>query len=186
MDGIETGLEFVGGLLVAGVGLWLLLRRLAGRADHIHIGGSHHHHHDDHHPHSHADHYHDEHGHAHPLPAGRERVGWWGLVLLGMSGGIVPCWDAILMLGFAVAAHRLWLALPLLLAFSAGLASVLIVIGIFVVYAKGFAASRWGASRWFGALPVASAVLVTCMGLWLCVASIAPRAPAQTVMIRSP
>ncbi len=190
LDGIETGLEFVGGLLVPGVGFWLLLRRFAGRADHIHRGGSPHHHHHDrghhhHNDHSHADHYHDEHGHAHPLSTGQERVGWWGLVLLGMSGGIVPCWDAILMLGFAVAAHRLWLALPLLLAFSAGLASVLIVIGILVVYAKGFAASRWGASRWFEALPVVSAVIVTCMGLWLCAASIAPRAPAQTAAAQS-
>jgi len=83
LDGLETALEFIGGLLVAGVGLWLLLRRLAGRADHIHIGGWHHHHHDDHHghdhdhhhDHSHADHYHDEHGHAHPLPVGQDRVG---------------------------------------------------------------------------------------------------------------
>jgi len=162
-----------GGLLVAGLGFWLLLRRLSGGADHFHLGGHGHHHH---HGHGHADHYHDEHGHAHPLPAGPGRVGWWGLVVLGMSGGMVPCWDAIAMFGFAVSARRLWLALPLLVAFSAGLAGVLIVIGIGVVYAKGFASSRWGESRFFRVLPVVSAALVTVLGLWLCYESLHPRA----------
>jgi ABC-type nickel/cobalt efflux system permease component RcnA len=163
-----------GGLLVAGLGFWLLLRRLSGGADHFHLGGHGHHHHD--HGHAHADHDHDEHGHAHPLPARERRVGWWGLVVLGMSGGIVPCWDAIAMFGFAVSAHRLWLALPLLVAFSAGLAAVLILIGIGVVYAKGFASSRWGESRFFQVLPVVSAALVTVLGLWLCYESVHPGA----------
>jgi ABC-type nickel/cobalt efflux system permease component RcnA len=89
-----------------------------------------------------------------------------------VTGGIVPCWDAILMFGFAVAMHRIWLGLPLLLAFSAGLAGVLILIGIFVVKAKGFAGSRWGDSRLFRMLPVASAALVTVIGLWLCYTSV--------------
>ena len=90
------------------------------------------------------------------------------LIVLGMSGGIVPCWDAILMFGFAVATRRLWLGLPLLLAFSAGLAAVLIAIGIIVVKAKRLAGSQWGESRLFRALPIVSALLVTGMGLWLC------------------
>jgi ABC-type nickel/cobalt efflux system permease component RcnA len=163
---LQSILGLVGGLLVAGMGFWLLLRRLSGGPDHIHLG-RHHHHHGHTHDHSrgHADHYHDEKGQAHALPAD---VNWWGLIILGISGGIVPCWDAILMLGFAISAQRLWLGIPLLLAFSAGLASVLIVIGIGVVYFKGFATSHWGQGWFVRALPLTSAILVTGMGLWLC------------------
>jgi ABC-type nickel/cobalt efflux system permease component RcnA len=171
--GVMMALGLAAGLLVTGMGFWLFLRRLSGGADHVHLGG---HHHDHHHHHHHGplDHYHDEHGHAQALPVSTAGLGWWGLVVLGMSGGIVPCTDAIIMLGFAISAQRLWLGLPLLLAFSAGLASVLIAIGIAVVYMKGFASSRWGESRLFRALPVISAALVTVMGLWLCYASVHP------------
>jgi ABC-type nickel/cobalt efflux system permease component RcnA len=97
--------------------------------------------------------------------------GWWGLVVLGVSGGIVPCWDAIAMLGFAISAQRLWLGLPLLLAFSAGLAAVLIGLGIAVVHARNVASARWDGARLrrlAAALPLLSAVLITVMGLWLC------------------
>ena len=93
-------------------------------------------------------------------------------MVLGVSGGIVPCMDAIGMLFIAAGTGHLRLALPLLLAFSAGLAAVLILIGIFVVKAKGFAGSRWGDSRFFRMLPVASAATVTVLGLWLCYTSV--------------
>src|SRR5262249_44132422 len=60
-------LGFAGGLLIAGMGLWLVLRRLSGQADHVHVGGGHHHHH------------HDGHGHHHQ-PAMGEKVRFWDLV----------------------------------------------------------------------------------------------------------
>jgi len=176
-------LELFGGLLVTGMGLWLLLRRLAGQADHFHLGHGHHHHHE-HLP------------QGSKIEDGRSRIeetdgpldprssildpqptstvgGWWGLIALGVSGGIVPCYDAIIMLIFAVSARRLWLALPLLLAFSAGLAGVLIVIGILVVQLKGLATARLG-SRWFKSLPLVSAILVILLGLFLCYRSVHP------------
>lgn len=167
-------LELFGGLLVAGMGLWLLLRRLAGQADHVHLGGHGHHHHVHTHNHEHADHYHDEQGQTQPIAPSPTVGGWWGLIALGISGGIVPCYDAIVMLIFAISARRLWLALPLLLAFSAGLAGVLIVIGIMVVQVKGFATSRLGVGRWFKSLPLVSAVLVIILGLFLCYRSVHP------------
>jgi ABC-type nickel/cobalt efflux system permease component RcnA len=161
---VQVLLELGSGLLVVGMGFWLLYRRLAGQADHFHLGGDHHHHHHGHgHDHEHADHYHDEQGHAHPLP-----VGWWNLTVLGAVGGMVPCTDAILMLFFAAGVGRLTLALPLLLAFSAGLAAVLIAVGMVVVTSKRFAGSHFGESHLFRALPILSALLVTCLGLWLC------------------
>jgi ABC-type nickel/cobalt efflux system permease component RcnA len=177
-------LELLGGVLVTGMGLWLLFRRLGGQADHVHIGGHGHHHHGHDHDHPHddgiADHYHDEQGLANPLQPRSTIGGWRGLVLLGISGGIVPCTDAIVLLLFAVSAHRLWLALPLLLAFSAGLAGVLIAVGVVVVQFKGWASSRTGTSRWFQALPLVSAVLVTVMGLWLCFKSIHSPVPIES------
>jgi ABC-type nickel/cobalt efflux system permease component RcnA len=159
---VAGGLGLVMGLLVAGLGAWLLLRRLAGGADHVHIGGGHHYHH---HGHTHADHDHDVYGNLVPR---KRPVGWRGLVVLGMSGGIVPCWDAVAMLVLAVGMGRLALALPLLLAFSAGLAGVLVLVGVLVVHARGFAQSRWGEGRLVRALPVLSALVVTALGVWLC------------------
>lgn len=169
---LQTAFGVLGGLLVAGLGVWLLLRRLSGGPDHIHLGGSgHHHHHHPGHDHSHdahADHFHDDQGHAHPLLGKAAAVSTWGLVVMGVSGGIIPCWDAIAMLGWFLSTQRLGLGILGLLAFSAGLASVLIVIGVLVVKAKGFAGSHWGESRFVRALPLVSAVVVTCLGLWLC------------------
>jgi ABC-type nickel/cobalt efflux system permease component RcnA len=164
---MQMALGFVGGLLITGMGLWLLLTRLGGGADHFHVGGGHHHHHGGH-----------AHTHVHPPAASEKRVGWIGLIVMGISGGIVPCWDAILMLGFAISAQRIALALPLLLAFSAGLAGVLVVIGLAVVYLKGFADSRMSESRLVRVLPLLSAIVVTLMGLGLCYESIHTNPPA--------
>jgi nickel/cobalt exporter len=163
---MQNWLGVGGGLLVAGMGVWLLLARLTGRADHVHLSGGHHHHHGHGHGHGQADHYHDEQGHAHPLPAGP--VGWLRLTLLGVAGGIIPCHDAVILYVWMVGAGLLAFALPVLLAFSAGLASVLVAIGVLVVKAKRVAGSRWAESRAFKALPIVSAALVTAVGLWLC------------------
>jgi ABC-type nickel/cobalt efflux system permease component RcnA len=193
LDPALAVLGVVGGLAIAGFGFWLLLRRLSGRVDHVHIGGHGHHHHgpNGHHHHHHgaADHYHDEHGHALPLPAASDPVGWWGLVVLGLSGGIVPCVDAIIMLFFAVTVHRLWLALPLLLAFSAGLASVLVLLGVLVVSAKRVAQQRLGEDsrfqRVFRALPIVSAAVIMLMGLWLSRESLAQPPTPPPVQVPS-
>jgi ABC-type nickel/cobalt efflux system permease component RcnA len=110
----------------------------------------------------------------------------WELIALGVSGGIVPCWDAILLLGVAVSAQRLWLAQPLQLAFSAGLDSVLIAIGIGVVYARRWAGSRWGPALGAGgvrALPILSAIVITVLGLWLCYDSVQQGKAAPTPVV---
>jgi ABC-type nickel/cobalt efflux system permease component RcnA len=154
---VQVIFGFAGGMLIAALGLWLLLKRLSGGADHVHGPG----------------------GHTHN-PDGTITVqqpaaaGWGRLILLGISGGIVPCWDAIAMLGFAIAAQRLWLGLPLLLAFSAGLAGVLVLIGVAVVYAQSRIGGRWSDSHLWRVLPVASAAFLLVMGLWLCHDSLTP------------
>ena len=110
----------------------------------------------------------------------------WGLIVLGINGGIVPCWDAIVVLLLAVSTNRLWLALPMLLAFSAGLAGVLILVGIVVVRAKSLADPRWRGSRLSKLLPVLSALVVTLLGLWLCYDSfhVKPDHPVDVAQIR--
>jgi ABC-type nickel/cobalt efflux system permease component RcnA len=168
MTGAQLALRFVGAFVVVGLGFWMLHRRLSGQADHVHFGMGHHHHHHEHggHHHGGADHYHDEHGHAHPI--NDQDIRWWNLIVLGLAGGIVPCPSAIILLFTAINTGAMTRALPLVLAFSAGLAAVLVAIGMLVVTSKRFAGSHFGTSRLFHLLPLLSAILVTGIGLWLC------------------
>ena len=147
---IENGMGLVVGLIIVGMGFWLLLQRLAGRADHVHLDGGHHH---------------------HPSPQetpAASVLSWWGLTVLGMTGGMIPCWDAVGVLAITVGTNEMGLVLPAVLVFSAGLAAVLVVIGILVVQVPRFVESRFGSGRLFRALPIVSAVLVMLMGFWMC------------------
>jgi len=94
-----------------------------------------------------------------------------------VSGGIVPCWDAVLLLMFAISSQMIWFALPLLLAFSAGLAAVLVAIGLAVVYAKGIAGARWSESWVWKTLPMLSAAALIVLGILLCRDSLSPPTP---------
>jgi ABC-type nickel/cobalt efflux system permease component RcnA len=148
------------GLLIAGLGARLLrdhLRRGASGHDHHHGAHAHAHGHD-HHGHGHAHGHHHPHG---PVTAGQ-------LFTLGLAGGIVPCPGALVVLLAAIGLNRIGFGLLLIVAFSAGLAAVLIGIGIAVVHA-GRLMTRWSGSgplvtRW---LPVTSSLVITVMGLGL-------------------
>ncbi len=154
---INKLLLFVSGLMLAGVGLWLFLQRLAGRSDHVHLF-------DMGHAHSH--------GEAKPASA---KMGAVRLMLLGVAGGIVPCWGAITWLLGCIAVNQFWMALPIVLAFSVGLSSVLIALGLSVVYSGRVGSSRWGERAWFKKtirwLPVFGATVVTIIGLVMCATS---------------
>jgi nickel/cobalt exporter len=160
-------LTLAGGLLIAAVGLWLFLQRVRGRADHVHLFNDHHHHHGHghHHHHHHHGHSHDHHHHAPPVEA-KSAFGWVRVVLLGVGGGIIPCWDAVLLFLVALSRGRVGLAIPLLVAFSAGLAAVLMALGVGVVYANRAGGRKFGESRWFRILPVLSSVLLLAIGVW--------------------
>ena len=87
------------------------------------------------------------------------------LLLLGITGGIVPCPAALVVLISALALHRVLFGLFLILSFSVGLAVVLIAMGMVAVYA-GRLTSRIGTDgpliqRW---LPLASALMITVLG----------------------
>ena len=139
--------------------------------DHDH-GHDHHHDHSDDHDHSHDhDHDHDHdpghthtHGgrtHSHAPP---ERTGFWGLLSLGISGGIVPCVDALIGLLFAISLNKLVWGLIILCAFSFGLAAVLVAIGILMVMAKPLIARFTGEGIWLQRLPIVSAAVVILLG----------------------
>ena len=155
-------LQFAGGLLVAGVGAWLLMRRVVGKADHFHLFGDHHHH-------GEGGHHHHHHPGSAAVPAAsNSTAGWTRLLLMGLGGGLIPCWDAVLLLLAATALNRVDFAIPLLFAFSAGLGAVLVLLGVGVVYAHKAGAMRFSESRWFKLLPMVSAALLLGIGLWLC------------------
>jgi ABC-type nickel/cobalt efflux system permease component RcnA len=88
------------------------------------------------------------------------------LLSLGISGGIVPCPAALVVLLSALSLHRVGFGLFLILAFSLGLAAVLIASGLLMVYARQRLA-RWKTDgpfvkRW---LPLASATFMMILGL---------------------
>src|SRR5262249_31804318 len=80
----------------------------------------------------HGRHHHGPGGHTHDIP---DSMTFRSLLALGVSGGIVPCPSALVVLLSAIALHRVELGLLLLVAFSMGLASTLVGIGVLVVRA---------------------------------------------------
>jgi ABC-type nickel/cobalt efflux system permease component RcnA len=91
-------------------------------------------------------------------------------VALGVTGGIVPCPAALVVLLSALSLHRGSFGLLLIVAFSVGLAAVLIAIGILMVYAHRLMQRFQGdgvlITRW---LPLASAVAMTGFGMAIAV-----------------
>ena len=84
---------------------------------------------------------------------------------MGVSGGLVPCPEALGIMVIAIGLNRIVLGLGLIVSFSFGLAAVLIAIGILLVRSRSLV-ERFGGSdsRWSSAVPLASAVLVTALG----------------------
>jgi nickel/cobalt transporter (NicO) family protein len=190
-------LEFLSGALVVAIGVTLFRSRLAGlllrqptnderrttttRDD----GHTHHHHYQDHphdhdHDHSHDhdhdhshDHDHGPHGHSHlPPGADGQPVTWRSLLALGVSGGLLPCPSALVVLLSAIALHRVALGMLLIVAFSIGLAAVLTGIGLLLVYARRLFEHFPTDGRLLRALPVASAAIVTLAGLGIALSAL--------------
>jgi ABC-type nickel/cobalt efflux system permease component RcnA len=140
--------------------------------DHVHA-----HLHDEAHAHPHDNaHVHprahpDSHGGAPPAPPTSRR----GLVALGIASGLLPCPSALLVLLAAVSLHRIAGGILLIVAFSAGLAVVLVGIGIAIASGARIVRRLPHLARIRGlhmaasALPVASAVLISAAGLGLTV-----------------
>jgi len=107
------------------------------------------------------------------MPPATRELSLSGLFALGITGGIVPCPAALVVLLGALAFHRVAFGLFLIVAFSAGLAAVLISLGLAMVYAGRFM-GRFGAQspltqRW---LPLASSAVITVIGVTLTLQSL--------------
>ncbi len=139
-DRLYPWLNLVSGLLVVGIGASVLRARFRHARAHAH-GHDHHHH----------DHTHDH-----------DRR---GLVAVGISGGLLPCPSALVVLLAAIALHRIAFGLVLILAFSLGLALSITCVGLAAVLAKR-AFSRWSFDgRLIKVLPAVSAAVIVVAGL---------------------
>ncbi len=180
---IVPWLEVVSGVLVIAFGLnllirrgldlvsWLAHRRAAERDQQLL----------EEHPHAHGADRHDHHshtrGHEHVHPGDRAetrshelqagQVNLRSLLTLGISGGLVPCPDAIAILLVAVAVNRIPFGMLLIVSFSVGLALVLIGIGIAMVHGVRLIARSDVLARFALYTPVISAVAVSGLGLGL-------------------
>ena len=116
-----------------------------------------------------SQHYH-HHGdgriHSH-LPPGADGspMTWKSLLALGISGGLLPCPSAMVMLLSASALGNIGLGMTLVVAFSLGLALVLTAIGLILVYAKGKFDKLPKQMAVVKFLPGISAMLVMLLGL---------------------
>jgi nickel/cobalt transporter (NicO) family protein len=116
-DTLYPWLNLVAGLMVVGIGLSVLRSRLRRRRTHRHAHAHGHHH----------DHDHDD------LP---DSLSPRSLVAVGVSGGLLPCPSALVVLLAAISLHRVAFGLVLIVAFSLGLALTITGIGLVAVYAK--------------------------------------------------
>lgn len=102
--------------------------------------------------------------HSHDVP---QTITWRSLIALGISGGLVPCPDAIAILLVAIAINRILLGLALITSFSLGLAIVLIVIGLLMVNSRRIFDRIGFLDRLAPVLPIVSAVIVLALGFGL-------------------
>jgi ABC-type nickel/cobalt efflux system permease component RcnA len=171
------------GLLVVSIGFSLFkgrLRQLVGLSDPDH----HHeqdHLHDQHHFHDHSHGYGHTHNHLPPGPAGSP-VTWRNLLALGVSGGLIPCPSALVVMLSAIALQRIGFGLLLIVAFSLGLASVLTTIGVLWVHAGRLFGRIPARRNLIQILPALSALFITVIGLGIALQALTQTGVLPTAM----
>jgi nickel/cobalt transporter (NicO) family protein len=142
-DRLYPWLNLTAGVAVVSVGLAVLRSRLADwRHERAHRQG----------------HHHDHHHHAHDLSRR-------GLLAVGISGGILPCPSALVVLLAAISLHRVAFGLVLIVAFSAGLALSITGVGLVAVLAKRAFARASFDGLLIRALPAVSALVILVAGV---------------------
>jgi nickel/cobalt transporter (NicO) family protein len=135
-------LNFVSGVLVVLIGASVLRSRWRHRRAH--------------------DRGHDHHHHEHEQEHGLSRR---SLVAVGVSGGLLPCPSALVVLLAAITLHRVAFGMLLVVAFSAGLALTITGIGLAAVLARGAFRRVSFDGRVVSLLPSASALVIVAAGL---------------------
>jgi nickel/cobalt transporter (NicO) family protein len=138
-DRLYPWIDLVAGVMVVAIGITVLRSRFRHAAAHRH--GHEHHHGHDHHDHSKR-----------------------GLLAVGISGGLLPCPSALVVLLAAISLHRLAFGLVLIVAFSVGLALSITGIGLAAVLAKRAFAKRSFDGLLIRALPALSAAVIVVAG----------------------
>jgi ABC-type nickel/cobalt efflux system permease component RcnA len=138
-DRLYPWLDLSAGLMVVGVGAAVLFSR--ARHAHAHRHGHHHHHH---------------HHHEHDRRS---------LLAVGISGGLLPCPSALVVLLAAITLHRVAFGLLLVLAFSLGLALAITGVGLVAVLAKSAFSRFDGKGRALAVLPAVSALVIVLAGV---------------------
>ena len=159
-DTLYPWLNLIAGLMVVAIGLSVLRSRLARRrAAHLHHHHGHPHGHEHPRPHTHG---HDhEHDHSHAPPDGLSAR---SLLAVGVSGGLLPCPSALVVLLAAISLHRLAFGLVLIVAFSFGLALTITGIGMVAVLAKRVFGRMRMDSAPIRLLPAVSALVILVAG----------------------
>ena len=98
-----------------------------------------------------------------------EQITWRSLLALGISGGLIPCPSALVVLLGAIALNRIGFGLILVLAFSLGLAGALTAIGMMFIYAGRLFKRFPSQGKILSFLPVLSALFVSIIGLGIAI-----------------
>jgi len=138
-DQLYPWLNLVSGVLVVLIGASVLRARLRHRREHARR-----HHHDHHHDHD---------------------LSPRSIVAVGVSGGLLPCPSALVVLLAAISLHRVAFGMLLVVAFSIGLALTITGIGLAVVLARGAFRRFSFDGRVVSLLPTASALVIVAVGL---------------------
>jgi len=104
-------------------------------------------------------HAHDHHHHDHEAPSRGS------LLAVGISGGLLPCPSALVVLLAAISLHRVAFGMLLIVGFSAGLALSITGIGLVAVFAKQIFKRASFEGRLVRLLPAASALVILAAGL---------------------
>jgi len=162
---LYPALGVLSGVLVVAIGLALLRSRVsATRTSAL----RHEHRHADAHAHDH------DHGRDHADGPAEQRstarVGLRALLALGISGGLLPCPTALVVLLSAVSLHNVGLGMVLVASFSVGLAIVLTLVGLAFVAGQRSLSRRGRLASLAGsaaarAMPIVSAAAVTAAGV---------------------
>lgn len=173
-------LSLISGGIVVTIGLTLFIRRLRTALGLRAIAHHHHEHDHNYEGHDHGDGWHthdDGSSHSH-LPPGADGSGvtWRSLLALGISGGLLPCPSALVVLLSAIALHRVGYGLLLVIAFSLGLAGTLTGIGLAFVFAGKLLKERTRSltgGRLVRVLPALSALVIAGVGAVICYEALA-------------
>jgi len=163
---IEAYLALVTGLLVVGIGLWMVGTQWTVLAARPHA-----HSHDALDDHEHHHHHGWGPAHTHRLDVLTDtRPSWTILLGLGVAGGLLPDPGALALLLAAIASGKPVTGLLSVLVFSLGFALVLVAVGL-VAARVGQLVLTWLSGRWILWLQFGTALLILAVGVGLTVSA---------------